>query len=78
VDLLDRASEAEQRERDAALAKMAAKAPAAGDWDRVSAKWCTDAACGQRIPDARRRAFPGVTFCVECQERHEQEERRSR
>ncbi|EHE1882617.1 hypothetical protein JNQ24_004052 [Salmonella enterica subsp. enterica serovar Kentucky] len=24
-------------------------------------------ACGNPIPDARRKIFPGVTLCVECQ-----------
>ena len=23
--------------------------------------------CGDEIPDARRRALPGVRFCIECQ-----------
>jgi phage/conjugal plasmid C-4 type zinc finger TraR family protein len=77
MDPADRAAEAEERYRDAALARVLIQTPA-GDWEKSSAKWCTDAACGQRIPDERRRAIPGVEFCVECQERHEQEERRSR
>lgn len=34
---------------------------------RPSAKWCTGAACGERIPDARRQAVPGVRLCAECQ-----------
>lgn len=35
---------------------------------RESAKWCAAPGCGQRIPDARRRAVPGVQLCIECQE----------
>ena len=27
--------------------------------------------CGNTIPQARRRALPGVTMCVQCQERDE-------
>ncbi len=38
---------------------------------RPSAKWCEGAGCGERIPDARRKAVPGVQFCVECQELNE-------
>jgi len=29
------------------------------------------AECGVEIPEARRRALPGVRFCVTCQERHD-------
>lgn len=38
---------------------------------KESAKWCAGPGCGQRIPDARRKAVPGVQFCVECQEWNE-------
>lgn len=38
---------------------------------RESAKWCRTPGCGKRIPDARRKAVPGVQFCVECQEFNE-------
>lgn len=36
--------------------------------ERPSAKWCEGAGCGERIPEARRKAVPGVQLCVECQE----------
>jgi phage/conjugal plasmid C-4 type zinc finger TraR family protein len=79
VDLFDRATEAEERHRDEALRNQAEKTAApAGSWEIASAKWCRDATCGQRIPDERRRAIPGVVFCVECTERHETKERRGR
>ena len=35
---------------------------------RESAKWCAAPGCGRRIPEARRRAVPGVQLCIECQE----------
>lgn len=35
--------------------------------DKPSAKWCVAPGCGERIPDARRQAVPGVQFCLECQ-----------
>lgn len=33
--------------------------------DGMSRQFC--AACGERIPEARRRVVVGVRFCVECQ-----------
>ena len=34
-----------------------------------SAEECEE--CGDEIPEARRKAVPGVQFCVFCQEKHE-------
>lgn len=31
--------------------------------------------CGEPIPEARRRALPGVRLCVECQEEVDREQR---
>ena len=71
TDIYDQATEAEELYRAQALAAQAAKTPAPatlmGDWRRLSAKWCEEPGCGVRIPDERRRAVPGVRFCVECQ-----------
>jgi phage/conjugal plasmid C-4 type zinc finger TraR family protein len=36
---------------------------------RPSAEFCEE--CGDEIPEARRRAVPGVQLCVFCQEKHE-------
>ncbi|HFV9305650.1 TPA: TraR/DksA C4-type zinc finger protein [Citrobacter freundii] len=33
--------------------------------DAVSAVKCEE--CGDRLPEARRKAYPGCTMCVECQ-----------
>ena len=30
--------------------------------------------CGAAIPEARRKAMPGVRLCVPCQEAHDQEQ----
>lgn len=30
--------------------------------------------CGTRIPEARRKAVPGVRLCVACQEQHNSKE----
>ncbi len=79
MDLHDQATEAEELYRETALRRQAARAAATpADWETKSAKWCTDAQCGERIPDERRRAIPGVKFCLECQERRERQERRQR
>ncbi|MEW6314154.1 MAG: TraR/DksA family transcriptional regulator [Pseudomonadota bacterium] len=71
MDQFDRAQELEQQERDAALARQASRS--AEGAAKESAKWCEAPHCGERIPDARREAIPGVQYCVECQgllERH--------
>ena len=34
-----------------------------------SAEECEE--CGDEIPEARRKAVPGVQYCVFCQEKHE-------
>ncbi|MEM8142021.1 TraR/DksA C4-type zinc finger protein [Morganella morganii] len=36
---------------------------------RESAEDCED--CGEPIPQARRRAAPGCSRCIDCQDRHE-------
>jgi phage/conjugal plasmid C-4 type zinc finger TraR family protein len=33
------------------------------------------AECGEPIPEARRRALPGVQLCIACQEVHDQQEK---
>lgn len=80
MDVFDRASDLEQWQRDQALAEQTARSPqvAPEDWDSASAKWCEGWGCGERIPEERRRAYPGARLCVECQMRAEQEERRRR
>ncbi|HEY5802790.1 MAG TPA: DksA/TraR family C4-type zinc finger protein [Lysobacter sp.] len=30
--------------------------------------------CGKEIPEARRKAVPGVRLCIACQEAHDQEQ----
>lgn len=78
--MFDRATEHEEWLREMALNAQAQRGPKAPreDWEQHSAKWCEGARCGERIPDERRRAYPGVRFCVECQMRKEQQERRGR
>ncbi|MGO4221873.1 DksA/TraR family C4-type zinc finger protein [Lysobacter sp. TAF61] len=30
--------------------------------------------CGKQIPEARRKAVPGVRLCVDCQQAHDEEQ----
>lgn len=39
----------------------------------ASAIWCE--ACNSEIPEARRRALPGVNLCVDCAREAERQER---
>ena len=73
MDLEDQAQALEQQQRDDAIAAARGNPPR-GDWRALSKKWCDGPACGERIPDERRRAIPGVTFCIECQTRREKEQ----
>lgn len=42
-----------------------------GDWRVLSAEFCEGPRCGAPLPEERRRAVPGVRYCVHCQERRE-------
>ena len=68
-DDVDRASAWEQQLREFALNDQARRAGLAGMTVADSAEFCQ--ACAEDIPDARRRAVPGVQFCVACQSRRE-------
>lgn len=73
-DLVDQAQEVEERQRRAALAAHGMRTGAMvppGDWEIASAQVCEEPRCGAPIPEARRRAVPGVTLCIECQTRIE-------
>jgi phage/conjugal plasmid C-4 type zinc finger TraR family protein len=62
TDILDRAQEREEEMRSDALAELARRAD--GHPTRASAIYCE---CGERIPEDRRLAVPGVQTCFECQ-----------
>ncbi|MDR3323256.1 MAG: TraR/DksA C4-type zinc finger protein [Zoogloeaceae bacterium] len=61
TDISDRATEREETLRADALAAHFRRVGT----EAVSAKRC--AVCDEPIPDARRRALPGVMTCVDCQ-----------
>ncbi|MBS0354053.1 MAG: TraR/DksA family transcriptional regulator [Proteobacteria bacterium] len=65
TDIADRAAEREEELIGDALDEHRRHDPTAGKTEADSAKWCDG--CGQRVPDARRKAVPGVRLCVDCQ-----------
>ncbi|MBR8301700.1 TraR/DksA C4-type zinc finger protein [Burkholderia dolosa] len=67
MDDFDHASDIEEQYR--ALAIAAATRP--GRSTAESEAFCQNEACGESIPEERRRAVPGCRFCIECQERRE-------
>jgi phage/conjugal plasmid C-4 type zinc finger TraR family protein len=69
-DWIDNAVEQEQADLERSLHEVTARLPRG-----ESAKWCEGAGCGERIPDARRKAVPGVKLCIQCQGRHDQKSR---
>jgi phage/conjugal plasmid C-4 type zinc finger TraR family protein len=65
TDFFDRAAEREEQLRTDALAEQARRAGLEGKTISDSATECS--ICDSPIPEARRRALPGVQTCVECQ-----------
>ena len=63
ADVFDRAQALELAEYEHNQAKGILPKPI-----KESAKWCTAPGCGERIPEDRRKAVPGVQMCIECQE----------
>ena len=63
TDQLDEAQALEQRERDDCIARATGRTKGPG------AEHC--AVCGEPIDEARRKAMPSATRCVDCQESRE-------
>lgn len=59
ADIIDNASTPEDLQRETALSMHRLNHSA------VSATHCEE--CDEELPDARRKAYPGCTMCVECQ-----------
>ena len=59
ADFADDASAVEELQRNAALSAHRINR------DAVSAVKCEE--CGDKLPEARRKAYPGCTMCVDCQ-----------
>lgn len=58
ADFADDASAVEELQRNAALSAHRINR------DAVSAVNCEE--CDEKLPEARRKAYPGCTMCVEC------------
>lgn len=67
-DTLDAASELTQQRIEMAVAAHRLNHSA------VSATHCEE--CGDNLPEARRKAYPGCTMCVSCQQDEEKRNRR--
>ena len=63
-DVCDRAAEYAQTDLKYHLQRIRSAAS-----KTESARVCED--CGEKIPEARRRAVPGVRTCIRCQEERE-------
>lgn len=68
ADIIDNASTLEDLQREAALSMHRLNHSA------VSATHCEE--CGDKLQDARRKAYPGCTMCVSCQQDEENRNRR--
>lgn len=77
-DDFDRAAERELQIRDDALRQQGLRAGLgdASDWNRLSSAHCLAGHCGTEIPEARRKALPGVKYCIECQQMLERKGKR--
>lgn len=75
TDVYDRAQEQDAMFLRHALEAQRRKAGAASglvqSWEHTSATECQDPNCDEPIPEARRRAVPGVQTCISCQQRDE-------
>jgi phage/conjugal plasmid C-4 type zinc finger TraR family protein len=58
MDIVDRAQENEATFKAACLSSIRHYS---GDSEKVCSR------CGEPIPEARQKAIPGVTLCVDCQ-----------
>ena len=67
-EIIDQASALEEMMRDHAIQAHRLNHSA------VSATHCEE--CGDKLPEARRKAYPGCTMCVDCQADAERRDRR--
>ena len=58
TEIIDQASALEEMMREQAIQAHRINR------DAVSAKHCSH--CDEELPEARRKAYPGCTMCVEC------------
>lgn len=65
TDIYDRASDLEQAQRDDALSEQRTRAGLTGKTWMDSARECR--VCDEPIPLKRRKAVPGCSTCIDCQ-----------
>ncbi len=71
TDIIDRAAELEQMNRDLALQENERRSYEPPDED-ANGRYCLD--CSEQIPDERIIRIPWAVRCVECQQLHERRE----
>lgn len=76
TDAADRAQERETCERAEALARRARRAFHEEPRVVKGERWCLD--CDEPLPKRRLKAAPEAVRCVDCQQLHEQRQRRDR
>lgn len=69
TDQFDRAQQLEEMAREIALKKHRT-------FKAVSRVYCDD--CDATIPEKRRQLIPGVSRCVDCQQKYEMQQRNFR
>lgn len=66
TDPIDRGCDREGELRADAIAEQRRRSGLEGKTVADSAEFCE--ACGEPIPEARRRVLPGVKTCIDCQQ----------
>lgn len=60
----DKAQQLEMTERDSCISAIRSKVSKAAE--TPSALVCMNDGCSNEIPEARRKAYPGVQLCISC------------
>lgn len=77
TDDIDRARKREAELLGDALRDQARRAGLAGKTAADSAEYCQARGCDEPISNARRAAYPGCKFCIDCQRRMEHQQQQS-
>jgi len=77
TDDIDRARKREEELLGDALRDQARRAGLAGKTAADSAEYCQADGCDEPISSARRAAYPGCKYCIDCQRRSEHQQQQS-
>ena len=77
TDEIDRARKREEELLGDALRDQARRAGLAGKTAADSAEYCQANGCEEPISSARRAAYPGCKYCIDCQRRSEYQQQQS-